>query len=45
MNGKIRKTRAITSQNLIDIKSLGKGTYIIELQLDKSIKISRLISC
>ena len=44
MNGKIRKTLAITSQDLIDIKTLGKGVYLIEIQLDKSIKISRLIS-
>ena len=44
MNGKIRKTLAITSQDLIDIKTLGKGIYLIEIQLDKSIKISRLIS-
>ena len=44
MNGKIRKKQAISSQDLIDIKSLGKGTYLIEIQLDKSSKISRLIS-
>ena len=44
MNGKIRKKRAITSQDLMDIKSLGKGIYLIEIQLDKLSKISRLIS-
>ncbi|RCL77152.1 MAG: T9SS C-terminal target domain-containing protein, partial [Flavobacteriales bacterium] len=44
MNGKIRKTQAITPQDLIDIKNLGKGIYLIEIQLDKSSKLLRLIS-
>jgi len=44
MNGKIRKKLVITSQDLIDIKDLGKGIYLIEIQLEKSRKLLRLIS-
>ena len=38
------KKLVITAQDLIDIESLGKEVYLIEIQLDKSSKILRLIS-
>ena len=44
MNGKIIKKQSIAPKEFINIKDLGKGTYLIEIQLDKSYKILRLIT-
>jgi len=44
MNGKIIKKQSIAPKGFINIKDLGKGTYLIEIQLDKSYKILRLIT-
>ena len=44
MNGKIRKQTDVLPNEPIDIKELGKGTYVIELQISKDIKRLKLIT-
>ncbi|MBT5931926.1 MAG: T9SS type A sorting domain-containing protein, partial [Flavobacteriales bacterium] len=44
MNGKIRKQTDVLPNELIDIKELGKGSYVIELQISKDIKRLKLIT-
>ena len=44
MNGKIRKQKDVLPGELIDIKELGKGSYLIELQISKYIKRLKLIT-
>lgn len=44
MNGKIRKQKDVLPGELIDIKELGKGSYLIELQTSKDVKILKLIT-
>ena len=44
MNGKIRKQTDVLPNELIDIKELGKGYYMIELQISKDIKRLKLIT-
>ena len=44
MNGKIRKQTDVLPNELIDIKELGKGSYVIELQISKGIKRLKLIT-
>ena len=44
LNGKERKKECISPQQYIDIKELGKGTYIIEIQINKNKKRLKIIS-
>ena len=44
LNGKMRKELEVQPNQLIDIKELGNGTYIIEIQEDVNRKRLRLIS-
>ena len=44
MNGKIRKQKDVLPGELIDIKELGKGSYLIELQTYKDVKRLKLIT-
>ena len=44
MNGKIRKQKDVLPGELIDIKELGKGSYLIELQTSKDVKRLKLIT-
>ena len=43
MNGKIRENIEFNPGDFIDIKKLGKGTYIIDIQINKSIKRIKII--
>ncbi len=44
MNGKIRQQQSIEPKEFVNIKDLGKGTYLIEIQIDNNSKIIRLIT-
>ncbi len=44
MNGKIRKQKDVFPGEFINIKELGKGSYLIELQLNEYAKILKLIT-
>jgi len=44
MNGKIRKQKDVLPGELINIKELGKGSYLIELQTSKDVKRLKLIT-
>jgi len=43
MKGKIRKKLLLNSGEFINIKGLGKGTYLIDIQLDKNIKRMKIV--
>ena len=44
LNGKTRREVQVQPNQLIDIKDLGSGYYIIEIQVDNTTKRLRLIS-
>ena len=43
MNGKIRKKLQLNPGSLIDIKDVGKGTYLIDIQINKDLKRLKLV--
>ena len=43
MNGKIRKKLQLNPGQSIDIKDLGKGTYLIDIQINKTLKRLKLV--
>ena len=44
LHGKTRKSQLVSPGEFIDIKDLGKGTYIIEIQLNKDSKRFKILS-